>query len=148
MIEGAHQDAGLPVSPVDEEPIKPARPGLVELAAAIVIVGGGLGVFAALAISAPQPVGLEALPLLNLVLSLAQVGVGLAIRWGWLWLVTLNYVAVLAFLDLLTAGESPVSLMLGVAEVLVVVILLAERPWFQALAHWRAEERARRSAGR
>ena len=139
----AEQDVDLPTSAGDEEPIKPARPGLVELAAAILIVGGALGVIAALANNAPQPAGLEAVPLLTLVLNLAQVGVGLAIRWGWLWLVALNYVAVLAFLDLLAAGESPVALMLGAAEVLVVVILIAKRPWFQALAAWRAEVRAR-----
>jgi hypothetical protein len=51
----------------------------------------------------------------------------------------LNFAAVLGFLDLLGGGGSPLSLMLGVAEVLVVLILLAQRPWFDAMRAWRAE---------
>lgn len=119
--------------------VRPARPGTIELAAALLIVGGVLGVLGVLANTAPGPAGFEALPLLTLVLNLAQIAAGLLIRVGRLWLVAVNYVAVLAFLDLLAAGASPLSLMLGLAEVVVVVILLARRPWFDALTRWRAQ---------
>jgi hypothetical protein len=86
-----------------EEPVRPARPGTVELAAAMLIVGGVLGVISALASSTTAPAGLEALPLLTLALTLGQVAVGLLIRLGRFWLLAVNYVAVLAFLDLLAA---------------------------------------------
>jgi hypothetical protein len=53
-------------------------------------------------------------------------------RLGRLWLVTLNYAAVLGFLDLLGAGTSPLSLMLGLADIVVVIILIGNKPWFDA----------------
>lgn len=124
------------------QPIRPARPGAIELAAALLIVGGVLGVLGVLATSgAIEPAGPEALPLLTLVLNLAQIAVGFLIRGGWLWLVAINYVAVLGFLDVLAAGASPLSLMLGLAEVVVVVILMIHRPWFESLRGWRSTTR-------
>lgn len=133
-----HERPGAAVEDEPAEPIRPARPGAIELAAALLIVGGVLGILGVFATSAPEPAGLEALPLLTLILNLAQIAVGLLIRVGRLWLVAVNYVAVLAFLDLLAAGASPLSLMLGLAEVVVAVVLLAHRPWFDALRRWRS----------
>lgn len=121
-----------------ERPPRPSRPALVELAAALLIVGGVLGVIGFFAGPAPGPDGLGALSILTLVLNLAQVAVGFAIRVGRLWLLAVNYVAVLAFLDLLASGASPVALMLAVAEIVVVAILFAQRPWFDAMRDWRA----------
>ena len=123
-----------------EAPVRPARPGTVELAAAMLIVGGVLGVISALASSTTAPAGLEALPLLTLSLTLLQVAVGLLIRLGRFWLLAVNYVAVLAFLDLLAAGVSPLALMLGLSEALAVVILLVRKPWFDAMARWRSAQ--------
>lgn len=62
------------------------------------------------------------------------------IRVGRFWLLAVNYVAVLAFLDLLAAGVSPLALMLGLSEVLAVVILLLRKPWFDAMARWRSAQ--------
>ncbi len=121
-----------------ERPPRPARPGLVELAAALLIVGGVLGVIGFFAGSSPEPDGLGPLSLLTLVLNLAQIGVGVALRVGRLWILAVNYVAVLAFLDLLASGASPLALMLAVAEIVVVAILFAKRPWFDAMREWRA----------
>jgi hypothetical protein len=121
-----------------ERPPRPLRPGLVELAAALLIVGGVLGVIGFFAGSAPESGGLGALSLLTLVLNLAQIAVGLLLRIGRLWLLAVNYVAVLAFLDLLASGSSPLALMLAVAEIAVVAILFAQRPWFEAMREWRA----------
>jgi hypothetical protein len=38
---------------------------------------------------------------------------------------------VLGFLDLIGAPLSPVSYMLALADILVLVVLMANRPWFQ-----------------
>jgi hypothetical protein len=121
-----------------ERPPRPARPGLVEAAAALLIVGGVLGVIGFFAGTAPEPEALGAVSLLTLVLNLAQIAVGLLLRVGRFWLVAVNYVAVLAFLDLLASGASPLALMLAVAEIIVVIILFAQRPWFDAMREWRA----------
>jgi hypothetical protein len=61
------------------------------------------------------------------------------VRIGRAWLLALNYAAVLGFLDLLGAGASQFSLMLGLAEIVVVGILLARKPWFDAVRSWRAD---------
>ena len=119
-------------------PPRPARPGLVELAAALLIVGGVLGVIGFFFGSAPEQGGLGPISLLTLVLNLAQIAVGLLLRVGRFWLVAVNYVAVLAFLDLLASGASPLALMLAIAEIVVVAILFAQRPWFDAMRDWRA----------
>jgi hypothetical protein len=119
-------------------PPRPARPGLVELAAALLIVGGVLGVIGFFAGSAPEPDPLGPLSLLTLVLNLAQIAVGVALRFGRLWILGVNYVAVLAFLDLLASGASPLALMLAIAEIVVVAILFLKRPWFDAMRDWRA----------
>lgn len=121
-----------------ELPGRPARPGLIELAAALLIVGGVLGVVGFFTSTVSDTSGLDSLSLLTLGLNLAQIAVGLVVRVGRLWLVAVNYVAVLAFLDLLASGVSPLALMLAVAEILVVVILFAQRPWFDAMRAWRA----------
>lgn len=126
-----------------EAPARPARPGTIELAAALLIVGGILGVVGFFAASAPEPAGLVAASLLTLLLNLAQIAVGLMLRIGRLWLLAVNYVAVLAFLDLLASGASPLSLMLAVAEIVVVAILFAKRPWFDAMRAWRTSIGAR-----
>jgi hypothetical protein len=110
----------------------------VELAAALLIVGGVLGVIGFFADNAPEATGFQAVALVTLVLNLALVAVGLLVRVGRLWLLAVNYVAVLAFLDLLASGASPVALMLAVAEIIVVAILFAQRPWFDAMRDWRA----------
>ena len=131
-----------PVDPVPErvEPDRerPPRPGTVELSAALLIVGGVLGSIGALAASPVEPAALASVPLVTLLLNLAQIATGLLVRLGRIWLFAVNYVAVLAFLDLLASGASPTALMLGVAEVVALVILLAQRPWFDAMRAWRS----------
>ncbi len=79
------------------------------------------------------PPGTEPLFAVTIVLAIGSIVVGLLIRLGRFWLVGINLAAVLGFLDLLGAGASPLSLMLGIADVLVVAILLRHKPWFDAL---------------
>jgi hypothetical protein len=83
-----------------------------------------------------EPAALASVPLVTLVLNLAQIATGLLVRLGRIWLFAVNYVAVLAFLDLLASGASPTALMLGIAEVAALVMLLAQRPCFDAMRAW------------
>jgi len=72
------------------------------------------------------------------VLNATSVTLGVLTRMGRLWLITVNFAAILGFLDLLGASVNPAALMLGLAEVLVVVILIRHKPWFDELRRWRA----------
>jgi hypothetical protein len=111
------------------------RPLAVELAAAILIVSALVGIITAVG------VGLTGSPdpflWVGIVLNAGSLVLGLATRAGRLWIVTLNYVAVLGFLDLLGAAASPQALMVGLGEVLVVVLLIIRKPWFDAVAEAR-----------
>ena len=127
----------------DAELVRPARPALVELAAAILIVGGTLQLFSGIATLPSVPPGAEPFAGLALALDVVSIGSGLLARTGRAWLVALNVAAILGFLDLLGSGGSPLLLMLGVAEVVVVALLLARKPWFDAMSLWRADQTAR-----
>jgi hypothetical protein len=130
------------------EPVRPVRPAGVELAAAILIVGGAIQLLLGLITLPGLPSGTEGIAALALAVNVATIAVGVLIRDGRAWLVAVNFAAVLGFLDLLGAGGSPLQLMLGAAEVLVVAILLARKPWFDALARWREPRAAADPAAR
>jgi hypothetical protein len=106
------------------------RPPAVELAAAILIIGGILGLAGAVGGTASLPAGTGLLLAVTLALDIASILVGVLIRMGRLWILDVNYVAIIGFLDLLAAGGSPIALIRGIGEVAVVVILLVYRPWF------------------
>lgn len=110
------------------------RPAAIELAAAILIVGGVLGLIGSIAGAAALPAGTGLLLAVTVALNVASIVVGLLIRMGRLWLVAVNYVAVIGFLDLTAAGSSPLALILGIADIAVVVILMINRPWFRRRA--------------
>jgi hypothetical protein len=110
------------------------RPAAVELAAAILIIGGILGLIGALGGAAGLPPGTGALLAVTIALDVSSIVVGALIRMGRLWIVAVNYVAVLAFLDLLAAGGSSIALIRGIGEIAAVVILLVYRSWFVARA--------------
>ena len=128
------------------EPVRPARPASVELAAAILIVGGAIQLLLGLTTLPGLPPGGEGFAALALVVNIATMATGILIRAGMWWLVAVNFAAVAGYLDLLGAGGSPLQLTLGAAEVLVVAILLARKPWFDAMSRWRLEEAARARA--
>lgn len=111
----------------------PPRPAAIELASAILVVAGVLGLLGAgSAALDPQAAGDPFLSV-TAVLALGSIVMGLLIRLGRSWILALNYVAVLGFLDLLSAGTSPLALMLGLADIVVVVILFINKPWFDAM---------------
>ncbi len=121
----------------DHRPPAPSRPPAVELAAAILIVGGAMGLAVTVISAGDLPGGAAPFVALTIALDVGSVLIGLLIRLGRAWLVALNYAAVLGFVDLLGAGASPLELMLGLAEIGVVVILVQHKPWFDARARWR-----------
>lgn len=138
-----HHAAPLEPDPeVDNPAPAPSRPAPIELAAAILIVGGVLGLFGAVSGIASLPAGSEPFFPLTVALSVGSIVAGVLVRFGRLWVVAVNYVAVLGFLDLLAAGASPLGLMLGVADIVVVVILFVHKAWFDALGRWRSARRA------
>ncbi|MCI0581309.1 MAG: hypothetical protein L0227_00195 [Chloroflexi bacterium] len=136
--------SGPPIRP--GPPPGPPRPPAVELAAAILIVGGAANligvILAAVAGGATDP-----FLWLSVGLNVASVVLGLLVRTGRLWLVTLNYAAILGFLDLLGASVNPAALMLGLAEVLVVILLIRHKPWFDARRRPATDDDGRGAAG-
>jgi hypothetical protein len=131
--------SAAPESDLAELP-RPARPASVELAAAILIVGGAMNLLTGLASFASIPTGAEAFFAGALALAVGSIVVGVLVRLGRAWLLAVNYAAVLGFIDLIGAGGSPLSLTLGLAEILVVGVLLARKPWFDAMGRWRADQ--------
>jgi hypothetical protein len=130
------------------EPAKPPRPAVVELATAILIVGGVAGLIQVAASWSGLPAGAEPFLVGAVALDAGSIALGLLIRRGRAWLLAVNYAAVLGFLDLLGGGATPFSLMLGLADILVVGILLATKSWFDAMRAWRAEVAAAAGVGR
>jgi hypothetical protein len=118
------------LTPAERHP----RPVLVELAAAVLIVGGVLGALGAVGGAGALPGGSGGLLAVTIALNVVSIAIGLLIRMGRLWILDVNYVAVLGFLDLTAGASSPLGLLLGIADVAVVVILLVHRPWFEALS--------------
>jgi hypothetical protein len=104
---------------------------LVEVASAILVVGGLISILNSLDVVlrlAEAGPGVEPLALLTLGIGIASVVLGILTRYGRAWLVTLNAVAIAAFLEL-TSGTI-VGLLFGGLDAFVVVVLLLHRPWF------------------
>jgi hypothetical protein len=121
--------AGLPTE--DRRAKRPSRPVLVEIATAVLIVTGFMSLFtsleAAISIAGSGEPDLVLLALF-LFIGVGTVAVGIALRYGRWWLLGVNYVAVAAFLEL-TSGTAQ-GLLFGALDLFVVVVLLAQRPWF------------------
>jgi hypothetical protein len=120
--------------PLAETPerARPPRPVLVELASAILVVGGALSFVTSVeaVASMADEGGIEAsIALLSVFIGAASVILGLVLRTGRAWLIGVNAVAVAGFLEL-TSG-SIVGLLYGALDVFVVVALVASRDWFR-----------------
>lgn len=138
LADGLASDQDAPDVPL------PPRPPAVELAAAFLIVGGAISALGALSSISSLPAGTQLILALTIALAVGSVVVGLLVRLGRLWLAAVNLAAVLGFLDLLGAGVSPLALMLGLVDTIVVVILFRHKPWFDELRRRRsADERGR-----
>ena len=109
------------------------RPILVELASAILIVGGALNLLISIQVLArlgTQGSEIGMLTFATVALAVATIALGLLVRYGRAWLVAVNVVAVVAFLELISGN--PVGLLLGAIDTFVVLALVRERPWFVA----------------
>jgi len=111
---------------------RPPRPILVELAGAILVVGGIISLLTSIEVvfamdQQGQP--LDAFSVISLAIGLGFIVLGILTRYGRAWLVTVNVVAVVAFLELISA--TIVGLFFGALDVIVVLALFYERPWFQ-----------------
>lgn len=102
----------------------------MELAAALLIIGGILQLIGAIGAASSLPAGSEPVLVVTVAIDIATILVGVLVRTGRLWLLVVNYVAVLGFLDVMRAGSSPVALMLAIGDIVVVAILVLNRAWF------------------
>lgn len=87
-------------------------------------------------------------PLLTLfgVVDALMIAVGWLVRTGRFWVLSINVVAIQAFIYL--AGFPNVALVFfGLLSLAVLFALLRHRPWFEAMRSWRADERERTSRG-
>jgi hypothetical protein len=139
-----------PDTPADETAVeRPARPVAVELAAAVLIIGGMVGLIERLAAApdfADRPgvgIGLALSTLLDLVL----IVVGLLVRSGRGWVAAINVLAVATFVYL-TAGLNPVALFFAAVYGAVFALVFANRPWFDQLRAWRGTRATRATVRR
>jgi hypothetical protein len=105
---------------------------LIELAAAILVVGGLMSVLSSVEVVAHLATrgdAVEPLAVLTLAIGLASVILGILVRFGRAWIVALNVVAVAAFLEL-TSGTI-VGLLFGGLDLFVVLVLLLEQRWYR-----------------
>ena len=127
--------AGLPAEPTG--PVRPPRPVAVEVASAVMVVSGLMGILitieatASLAARDQASLGIAAL---SVALGIGFVVLGFLVRRGKGWLVAVNVAAVAGFLEL-TSGSAQ-GILFGALDVAVVLILMRHRPWF----HWSPDD--------
>lgn len=116
------------------------RPVLVELASAILVVGAATNLLISVdgLMGMAQSGGDIGVPtLITIAVATVTLALGLAVRFGRAWLVTVNVMAVIGFLELLS--QTSIGYVFGGLDVFVVLALMRERPWFEWSARQRAE---------
>lgn len=119
-------------APAPERPARPVRPVLVELASAILIVGGitaivGWLVAQVLDIGAAANAGL--VPVIFVILNVVAIAMGVAIRRRRYWRLCINLVA-LSMLLYLTGLSSPIAMFYFALYAVVFYALFQHRSWF------------------
>jgi hypothetical protein len=115
-----------------EVPSRPARPRLVELASALLLVGGAFSILTSIEVIARLPGNgtmADWLASLNVGLGLGLVVLGVLVRAGRAWVLSVNVVAVMAFIEV--SSGSAFGLVFGTLDLFVVAALFRERAWFQ-----------------
>lgn len=110
---------------------RPDRPALIELASALLVVGGVLSLVASIEVIArvaDQTGDVDPIAWLALAFGVATVVLGVLTRFGRAWIVTVNVTAVAGFLEI--TSLTPAGLLVGALDVFVVIVLIANRPWF------------------
>lgn len=121
--------AGLPAEP--EGPVRPPRPVGVEIAAAVMIVTGLMSTLMTVEATWAMANRNEAtvpIAALTFFLGVGSMVLGFLVRSGRAWLLAVNVLAVAGFLEL-TSGTAP-GFLFGGLDVIVVVLLMRDRPWF------------------
>ena len=146
------RDTGEPAAG-DQEPAAARRawrrPVLVELASALLVVGGLLNLVISVDVLmrlAERGESIAAHTAITIALGITTLSLGLAVRYGRAWLIAINVAAVLGFLELISG--SVVGLLFGGLDVAVVLALVRERPWFEWSARERTLAASERAAGR
>ena len=117
----------------------PPRPAAIDLAAAILVLGGLVG-FSQLAVGDYVLTG--SLPAKDPILGVATIAyaasivLGVMVRMGRGWLPALNFALLVALLYIPAAGR-PLVLTLVLTNALAAVIILRFRRWFAEMAAWR-----------
>lgn len=107
-------------------PSRPPRPLLIEIAAAILIVGGLTSILGSLGTLDPNT---EELDIVFLVLGALTVLVGLLVRAGRAWVIDVNVAAIVLFLEV-TALPSAVAIVFVALDTIVLFALIRHRAWF------------------
>jgi hypothetical protein len=122
---------------------RPARPVSIEIASAILVVGGLVAIVGTMAAvlgldpDAADP-GARPVIALILVLNVLTIVIGLLVRRGRAWLLCINVVAVLLFIELTAVPSgSATAAVLAILDAFVFVALSRNRAWFD----WRPPER-------
>jgi len=126
-------DDEIPDSSLVPAPERPPRPMLVELGAAILIVGGFtsvIGWIAAAIFGSPIPTDAGPVPLIVVGLNVVVIAIGLLMRSGRLWRLCVNFVAVTIFLYL-TFFPNPIAVFYLFLDTIVFVGLVRHRWWFE-----------------
>lgn len=122
-------------------PNRPGRPAWIEFAASTLIVSGIVRLVAvALALLAPTDAELIVEPVivvLEIAIQLLTIATGVLVRVGRAWLVVVNLVVILTFIQLISI-VGVVSLAFGLLFAVASVAVYLHRPWFEAMAAWRA----------
>jgi hypothetical protein len=112
------------------EDLRPPRPTLVELASAMLVIGSGIDAaisFEGMSVATTPESRL--LSAATVAVGFALIALGLLIRSGRVWLLTINVVAVAAFLELLTLTFG--GIFAALLYMVVLGILLREQWWFR-----------------
>lgn len=126
-------DSSLPPPPE-----RPARPVIIEIAAAFLIVGGITAILGTVGAavgggSAPRTGPILAI---ELGLDVLTVAIGLLVRAGRAWLVCINVVAVLVFIEVTAVSSgSAIAIILAFLDAFMFVAVARHRAWFD----WRSE---------
>jgi hypothetical protein len=127
-VTGPEDGGEPPDASLVPAPVRGRRPPLIELAAAILIVGG---ITSLLGVLGTLEAATELLDLVFVGLGLATIVVGLLVRAGRAWLLDINVVAIILFLEL-TALPSGVAIVFAALDAIVLVALFRHRAWFDA----------------
>lgn len=131
-------DSGeIPDSTLAPVPERPHRPILIELSAAILIIGGITGLLGTVGYQLSGGSSGGVIGLLVLALNILTVVVGGLIRAGRAWVLAINVVAIALFLEV-TALPATFAIIYVVLDSIVLYALFRHRGWF----FWRPEDAA------